>query len=73
MKKLLLPVLLIVGCDRYEYVNDNKKFDKWTGNTYIKKMVTKYDEGLLKSSYTNLSNEQNSNDSRRLSKLTERA
>ena len=34
MKKIIL--LLIVGCDRYEYIADDKKFDKWFGNTYIK-------------------------------------
>ena len=34
--KLLLIALLIVGCDRYQYIADDKKIDKWFGNTYIK-------------------------------------
>ena len=36
MKKLLIIALLVWGCDRYEYIADDKKFDKWFGNTYIK-------------------------------------
>ena len=36
MKKLLIIALLFVGCDRYEYIADDKKIDKWFGNTYIK-------------------------------------
>ena len=50
MKKLLPPsiiciklisrliiLLLVVGCDRYEYISDDKRFDKWKGNTHLLK------------------------------------
>ncbi len=33
---ILLITLLIVGCDRYEYIADDKRFDKWKGKVYIK-------------------------------------
>ena len=36
MKKLLLIALLIAGCNRWEYIDENQKFDKMFGKTYIK-------------------------------------
>ena len=43
MKKLLLIglsfLLMIVGCDRYEFLSSTTWFDKWTGNAYRKQTV----------------------------------
>ena len=43
MKKLLLIALLIVGCDRYEFLSSTTRFDKWTGEwEYKHKFEGKY-------------------------------
>jgi len=39
MIRRLIILLLIVGCDRYEFKNPQVRYDKWTGNVHILKMV----------------------------------
>ena len=39
MKKLiLLSVLIIVGCERWQYIDQDTKHDNWFGNTYHRKI-----------------------------------
>ena len=44
MKKLLLAIVLIVGCERWQYIDKNTKHDNWFGDTYHRRI----DEDAIK-------------------------
>ena len=38
MKKLLLSIVLIVGCERWQYIDKDTKHDNWFGDTYHRRI-----------------------------------